>query len=190
MGPGPVHGGGGVRAFLTVAVVVLLVLAIGGGAFWYFVIRPTAVPQTELPVPGSVNLNAQPSVPVDNTPPPPTFGIEEPPSPVVTEPPPGANVPPPTPVTNELPPTTTEPVAEVDTDQDGLNDRREIELGTDPNKADTDGDTLTDGDEVLKYGTNPLLKDTDGDGFDDAQEIGNGYDPRGAGKCVNPGCVL
>ncbi len=37
----------------------------------------------------------------------------------------------------------------VDTDGDGLTDGEEIDLGTDPNLADTDGDGLTDGEEVL-----------------------------------------
>ncbi|MHA7830265.1 MAG: T9SS type B sorting domain-containing protein, partial [Flagellimonas sp.] len=37
----------------------------------------------------------------------------------------------------------------VDTDGDGLTDGEEITLGTDPNNPDTDGDGLTDGEEVL-----------------------------------------
>ena len=35
-------------------------------------------------------------------------------------------------------------------------------FGTDPKNPDTDGDALTDGDEVLNYKTNPLNADTDG----------------------------
>ena len=35
---------------------------------------------------------------------------------------------------------------------------------TDPNLADTDGDGLSDYDEVILYNTDPLLVDTDGDG--------------------------
>jgi hypothetical protein len=42
---------------------------------------------------------------------------------------------------------------------------------TNPLKADTDGDGLTDGQEVLKYHTNPLVKDTDHDGLTDYQEV-------------------
>ncbi|MBU1630070.1 thrombospondin type 3 repeat-containing protein, partial [Patescibacteria group bacterium] len=60
-------------------------------------------------------------------------------------------------------PGTTTPV---DSDQDGLNDEQEITLGTDPTNKDTDGDSLTDGDEVNVYFTNPLKIDTDGDGYD------------------------
>lgn len=43
-----------------------------------------------------------------------------------------------------------------DTDKDGLPDARERILGTNPNKADTDGDGYSDGEEVLKYGSDPL----------------------------------
>ncbi|WP_205403225.1 hypothetical protein, partial [Streptococcus sp. 2154] len=41
-----------------------------------------------------------------------------------------------------------------DTDGDGLTDKEEVEKGTDPTKADTDGDGFTDKEEVDK-GTNP-----------------------------------
>ena len=58
-----------------------------------------------------------------------------------------------------------------DSDDDSLNDEEEIELGTDPNNSDTDGDGLTDGEEVLVNKTNPLIKDTDSDGLDDAYEV-------------------
>ena len=60
---------------------------------------------------------------------------------------------------------------------DGLNDAEEALLGTDPDNPDTDGDSLTDGDEVNVHSTNPLLADTDGDGFDDDREIFIGTDP-------------
>ncbi len=41
----------------------------------------------------------------------------------------------------------------------------------DPHNADTDGDGLTDGEEVLEYGTCPFLRDTDGDGISDYLEV-------------------
>lgn len=59
----------------------------------------------------------------------------------------------------------------IDTDGDGLTDAQEVKLGTNPNKADTDGDGLTDGQEVNKYHTNPLVADTDGDGLNDGDEV-------------------
>jgi hypothetical protein len=42
-----------------------------------------------------------------------------------------------------------------DTDNDGLTDLQEAWLGTNPNNPDTDGDSVTDGDEVFVYHTNP-----------------------------------
>lgn len=58
-----------------------------------------------------------------------------------------------------------------DRDGDGLGKCDEEKLGTDPNNPDTDGDGLTDGDEVMKYKTDPLKADTDGDGLNDYDEI-------------------
>jgi len=58
-----------------------------------------------------------------------------------------------------------------DPDHDGLSNSEEKQLGTDPHNPDTDGDGISDGDEVLKYHTNPLKKDSDGDGLSDYDEI-------------------
>jgi outer membrane protein OmpA-like peptidoglycan-associated protein len=58
-----------------------------------------------------------------------------------------------------------------DDDMDGLTNREEKELGTDPKNPDTDGDGLKDGEEVNKYMTNPLNRDTDGDGLTDGDEV-------------------
>lgn len=63
----------------------------------------------------------------------------------------------------------------VDTDGDGLSDRYEDYLGTNPLLADTDGDGLNDGEEISTYETNATNADTDGDGLKDAEEI-NTYD--------------
>lgn len=43
--------------------------------------------------------------------------------------------------------------------------------GSPEDAADTDGDRLTDADELNLYGTDPLKKDTDGDGFSDGVEV-------------------
>ena len=53
----------------------------------------------------------------------------------------------------------------------------ESTLGTDPLNPDTDGDGLTDGDEVATYGTDPLVEDSDGDGVSDGDEVTNGTEP-------------
>jgi uncharacterized repeat protein (TIGR01451 family)/uncharacterized protein (TIGR03382 family) len=68
--------------------------------------------------------------------------------------------------------TVTVNVGDVDTDGDGLTDRREVELGTDPNDPDTDDDGLPDGLEV-NTNTNPLDDDTDDDGLLDGNEDAN-----------------
>jgi hypothetical protein len=46
--------------------------------------------------------------------------------------------------------------------------------------VDTDGDGISDFDEVNLYRTNPQLADTDGDGFTDGVEIMRGFDPTNA----------
>ena len=69
--------------------------------------------------------------------------------------------------------------APVDSDDDGLTDDEEAELGTDPNNADSDGDGLLDGVEV-SLGSDPTLSDTDGDGFIDSEEVEEGTSPTDA----------
>ena len=80
-----------------------------------------------------------------------------------------------------------------DADIDGLSNGAEFVLNTDPTNDDTDGDALTDGDEVsgatsgnyffdenfnsVSIATNPLLVDTDGDGLRDLWEILNTLNP-------------
>lgn len=57
-----------------------------------------------------------------------------------------------------------------DTDEDGLPNLVEKELGTKPYEADTDGDLLPDGYEVLSLGTDPLKVDTDDNDISDYDE--------------------
>ena len=61
-----------------------------------------------------------------------------------------------------------------DPDHDGLTNLQEFQNGTDPHNPDTDGDGLTDGQEVLVYHTNPVLLSTDGTGISDGIEIQTG----------------
>ena len=74
--------------------------------------------------------------------------------------------------------------AQLDPDQDGLTNKQEFQAGTHPRQADTDGDTLNDGEETVLgtdgYLTNPLLADTDGDGLRDGLEVQTGSDPTNA----------
>ncbi|WP_037494864.1 hypothetical protein [Solirubrobacter soli] len=56
-----------------------------------------------------------------------------------------------------------------DADRDGLKNREEYALRTNPRRADTDRDGLRDGDE-LRAAADPLQPDTDGDGVRDGDE--------------------
>ncbi len=67
--------------------------------------------------------------------------------------------------------------AQEDLDRDDLTNLQEFKLGTDIRKRDTDGDGLSDGEEVNQRHTNPLLADTDGDGIPDGVEAQTGSDP-------------
>ena len=73
-----------------------------------------------------------------------------------------------------------------DADQDGIADSAEkASIGTtggkkyrtDPTKKDTDGDGLSDYDEIFTHNTDPTKADTDGDGFNDKDEIDANKDP-------------
>jgi len=70
----------------------------------------------------------------------------------------------------------------IDTDQDGLTDEEEAQLGTSSDNIDTDSDGLFDREEVKVYETDPANPDTDGDSFSDGDEVKNGYNPSGSGK--------
>lgn len=61
-----------------------------------------------------------------------------------------------------------------DPDHDGLTNLQEFQNGTDPHNPDTDGDGLTDGQEVLMYHTSPALLSTDGTGIPDGVEVQTG----------------
>ncbi|GAB1641069.1 NlpC/P60 family protein [Krasilnikovia sp. MM14-A1259] len=83
-----------------------------------------------------------------------------------------------------VPPLTTEQPAPLpdlggpDSDHDGLSDALERRYGLDPMRADTDGDNLTDAQELVTYGTDGRKADTDGDQLNDAFELAQGLDPR------------
>ena len=80
-----------------------------------------------------------------------------------------------------------------DSDDDGLTDKKELELGTNPLKEDSDGDRLLDGEEVGTLKENTKLRtmraasrsfptdlsnpDTDGDGVWDGTEVENNMNP-------------
>lgn len=64
-----------------------------------------------------------------------------------------------------------------DFDNDGSLNIEEYNFLTDPLNPDTDGDGLSDGDEVKVYYTDPTKKDSDNDTYEDGDELTNCYDP-------------
>jgi plastocyanin len=79
---------------------------------------------------------------------------------------------------------------EADPDKDGLNNYNEFKHGTNPNKADSDQDGLSDGDEINIYKTEPDLKYTDRreiavlNDYSDSHSFKNGFDP------LTPGLLI
>jgi len=61
---------------------------------------------------------------------------------------------------------------------------------TNPGSADSDGDGLSDSDEINIHGTNPTLADSDGDGSSDPEELTVGSDPNDAGDFFPPGTIV
>lgn len=81
--------------------------------------------------------------------------------------------------------TSTVPNAILDTDGDGLTDADEINIyHTNSNKVDTDDDGLNDREEVKIYKTDPNNPDTDGDNYKDGAEVKGGYNPNGQGRLL------
>jgi serine/threonine protein kinase len=64
-----------------------------------------------------------------------------------------------------------------DDDRDGLTNRDEIDLGTAPDERDSDQDGIDDYEEVYNYQTDPLKSDTDGDSLTDGEEVSHGLNP-------------
>lgn len=71
----------------------------------------------------------------------------------------------------------TNALAGADADEDGLSNLEEYVYGTDPFALDTDGEGLSDGDEVNVHNTDPLNPDMDEDGLSDWKEVEIGSNP-------------
>jgi hypothetical protein len=177
------------RTVIIVAAVVVVVAALGFGGYLLYrnVIAPAPVAQKQV-IPQPVTPPTTPTVTPEATPGTGATPQAQTPTelaPVVPATPP--SIPAPTPVTPGSTSTTGQPGMnpndKTDTDGDGLTDYQEVSIyHTNPFVADTDGDGLTDGDEVNVWHTNPLIADTDGDGYSDGSEVQNGYNPNGPGK--------
>lgn len=154
------------KMIMILGIVAFFAALIGGGG-WFFYDR-------------FIKTNTAPTAPTEETP-----SLEDNtftmPSDETTEP--SATI-----------PTTPEAVDEnilfggsaADSDGDGIDDNKEMEIGTDPNSWDTDKDELGDGEEYFSWKTNPLNPDTDSDTYLDGQEIKNNYNPLGPGKLLVP----
>ena len=77
------------------------------------------------------------------------------------------------------------PVEMNDDDRDGLSNDEERTAGTDSTKIDSDLDGLTDMQEAKVYKTKPLVKDTDGDGMTDGDEVNANRNPLGEGALLD-----
>jgi len=162
----PLGGRRGITGIVIMA--VLLILGVGSAVIYFTVIRGADKP------PGLVDAPAVlPSVPAEEA----KEFVPE------TAPAPGE-------VSGGTPTTSVDEQLlfgePVDTDGDGLDDAREGDINTDYLNWDTDGDQLSDGDEVTVWKTNPLDPDTDRDAYSDGTEVKNGYSPSGPGKIFDP----
>lgn len=169
------------RGIAITGVIIVMLLIIGGGGWWIYTSFIRApYPPDQLSGTAPIDATQEPAAPVVDV-------VEEPvvTGPVVT----GSDAtgtPDPSEFANDI---TREQQDSallfgelIDDDEDQLENATEIDIGTNPQNWDTDGDGLSDGEEVLVWSTDPLSPDTDGDGYDDKVEITAGYDPLGPGR--------
>ena len=70
----------------------------------------------------------------------------------------------------------------VDYDRDGVEESTEEEYGTSDRNKDSDGDNLSDYEEIFFWFSDPMDPDSDGDGYYDGLEIVAGFSPLGPVK--------
>ncbi len=137
---------------LTILVGTLLVLIIFAGAAWYFLWqKPASQPQSQA-IPESVQEKKD----TDSTP------VDE--------------------AADNTPASTDEATTSDETADTGSDENATSEpIDEQSYIMDDDQDELTNYEEKV-LGTDPLKADTDGDGYNDLAEIKNGYNPNGAGN--------
>ncbi len=179
----PSTGGTGVAAGNAKRLIATQAAPNGGATFVAAVVGPE-IPPEDAPVPTET---ASPTAAPVIAPSTESVTIEPPTeAPLPTEAPPTAPVEPtlepalePTLEPTLVPEPTRPP--EADSDGDGLMDSVERQYGADPRNRDTDGDRLSDGEEVFTYGTSPTNANTDGDQCTDGEEalegLGDPLDP-------------
>ncbi len=148
----------------------------------YSILRPGAAPPEEEPEPEPEPppAIAEERPPVESPAEPPV--AEQPPAVEETpvEHPPVASTPDTAAIAQEVPAPVEKPSrpafdpygAANDSDGDGLTDEEEVNrYKTDPYNPDSDGDYLSDSEEILRYNTSPNNPDTDHDGLNDGSEV-------------------
>ncbi|MFA5211094.1 MAG: thrombospondin type 3 repeat-containing protein [Patescibacteria group bacterium] len=70
----------------------------------------------------------------------------------------------------------------VDKDKDGVVEEIEKKYGTSDTMRDSDGDELSDYEEIYYVYSDPKKADSDGDGYKDGLELAHGYNPSGPKK--------
>jgi len=169
----------GGKLFKRLAIIFIVLGVLGAGAYFVYTkfMAQSSLVNSELEV-----IPAQ--EPMDNVPTTPDVpAIVEAPSSTPAEVPSTSEeviteIPSSTPIVTPIVPD----LSTIDSDNDGLSDGEENQLGTNSNLIDSDNDGLSDGEEVKTYQTNPLLADSDNDGFTDSVELRGGYNPNGPGK--------
>lgn len=161
---------------LWIAIAVIICAAGGyvGYTFWH---QKSNAPETQAPPPATQEAPPEPA-----------------PSPTESAPPPAAPITVTTPeewrikffngaeCTQELVCADT-----ADPDRDGLANLEEQKLGTDPNNPDSDGDGLSDGDEVHIFGGNPLnIRTAENKDYTDADDARGGFDSTNKGEPMKP----
>lgn len=72
-----------------------------------------------------------------------------------------------------------------DVDGDGVSSADEKAAGSSDTEEDTDGDRLSDYEEINFWGTDPAVVDSDGDGMPDGAEVIAGRQPNGSGTITS-----